>query len=154
MRKEKNELLRFIIGLGLLAAGIYWFTASVTVTTGFYSWRIGAFRAGGLVVVPLIVGVVWMFIDNESIFAKILSGLGMLLIIASVVMGTTFIFQRTNLYEYILMLIFIFGGLGLVLSVLLAKPKDRRTRDHDDMVRREDYDKLQDELNDLKKKYR
>ena len=49
MKKEKNELMRFIIGIVLLVVGFYWFTARVSVPTGFYSFRIGSFRAGGLV---------------------------------------------------------------------------------------------------------
>lgn len=123
MKKEKNELLRFLFGLGFLVLGLYWFTSSVSVTTGFYSIYIGGFRAGGLVVVPFIIGIIWMFVDLDSFAAKLLSGVGLLIIIGSVIMGTQFYFAHRSLYEYLIMLVLIFGGLGLVMSVLFANPK-------------------------------
>lgn len=124
MNKGRNDLLVFIAGLIMLVCGIYWFTSSVTVTTGFYSWRIGTFSAGGLVVVPLLAGVFWLFVNPDSIPAKILSVLGIILIIASVVAATHFVFRNRNLFEYLLMLVFICGGFGLVLRVLFRKPKE------------------------------
>lgn len=154
MKKEKNELLRFMIGIALLALGVYWFTVNVSVTTGFYSWRIGSFKTGGLVVVPFIAGIVWLFIDLDSFLAKVLSGVGLLLIIASVIMGTQFIFRRTNLYEYLIMLIFMFGGLGLVMSVLFAKPKEDKTKRSmkSNETPMHSYN-IEDEIEELKKRY-
>lgn len=154
MKREQNELMRFVIGVILVACGLYWFMTNVTVTTGFYAFTIGNFKSGGLVVVPLIIGIVWMCINNESIVARWIAAIGVLLIVASIIMGTRFTLQRLNLYEYIIMLIFIFAGLGLILSVVLAKPKSRRGR----RIEEESYNKLQDELEEelekIKKKYR
>jgi hypothetical protein len=126
MKKGRNELLVFLTGIIMLVAGLYWFTSSVTVTTGFYSWRFGDFSVGGLVVVPLLAGIFWLFINSDSIGAKILIVLGIVIIIASIIAGTRFVFGSRNLYEYLLMLIFICGGSGLTLRVLFAKPKDRQ----------------------------
>ena len=52
MKRGKNSLLGFLAGVVMLAAGLYWFMSSVTVTTGFYSFRIGQFSTGGLIVIP------------------------------------------------------------------------------------------------------
>ena len=123
MKKGSNELLQFLAGLGMLVAGLYWFMSSVTVRTGFFSLRIGPLSSGGLVVVPFIVGIIWLFINSDSFAAKLVTGLGLLLIVASIIAGTSFIFQRKNLYEYLLMLVFIFGGGALVLKVLFANNK-------------------------------
>lgn len=143
--KKGNPLLQFMAGLALLAVGTYWFMSRVDVHTGFYSWHWGPFRTGGLVVVPFIIGVVWMFMNMDSLGAKLLAGCGLLVIIASVIMGTQFHFRSTNLYEYVIMLVCMFGGLGLVCKVLFAKPKDS------DTVSAEEYEKLQKELERLKK---
>lgn len=121
MKKGKNELLRFVVGIVMLTVGLYWFMSSVTVTTGFYSFRIGQFSGGGLVVVPFIVGICWMFANPDSIGAKIIAVLGLVIILASIIAGTRFVFQRKNLYEYLLILVFIFGGAALTLRILLAK---------------------------------
>lgn len=121
MKKGKNELLKFFAGIIMLVAGLYWFMSSVTVTTGFYSLRIGSFSAGGLVVVPFIAGICWMFANPDSIVAKIITVLGIVIILASIIAGTRFIFHRRNLYEYLLMLVFIFGGAAIILKILFSK---------------------------------
>lgn len=123
MKKENNELLRFIAGLAMIVAGLYWFMSSVSVTMGFYSFYIGSFRTGGLIVVPLIIGIIWIFYDHSSIPAILITVVGLLLIIAAVIKGTVFHFNRTSLYEYVIMLVLIFGGLGLFLSALFQKRK-------------------------------
>lgn len=105
----------------MLVAGLYWFMSSVTVTTGFYSLRLGSFSVGGLVVVPFIVGICWMFANPDSVMAKIITVLGIVIILASIIAGTRFIFQRRNLYEYLLMLVFIFGGAAITLRILFSK---------------------------------
>lgn len=146
--KKRNPLMQFIIGLVMLVAGGYWFMSSVTVTTGFYGLRLGNFNVtGGLVVVPFIAGIIWLFLNTDSIGAKILTGLGLVIILASVIMSTHFVFQSRSLYEYLIMLILIFGGGALAMQVLFAKPKDDRR----DKTPREEYDELEEELDRLRK---
>lgn len=125
--KNNNSLLQFLAGLAMLAAGGYWFMSSVNVTTGFYSWRIGSFHAGGLVIVPFIMGVIWMFVNFDSFGAKLLSAVGLLIIIASVIMGTQFHFGSRSLYEYLCMLVLMFGGLGLLTKVYLQSLEEAMT---------------------------
>lgn len=120
MNKKENPLMQFLAGLVMLAAGLYWFMSSVHVTTGFGSFMLGSFRVGtGLVIVPFLVGIVLLFYNFDSILAKIITMLGIIIIIASIIMNTHFYFTSRNLYEYLLMLVFIFGGGTLVLKVLL-----------------------------------
>lgn len=151
--KRRNPLTQFLIGLVMLVAGGYWFLSSVTVTTGFFGGMslLGMRISGGLVVVPFIAGIIWLFTNTESIGAKILTGLGLVIIIASVIMSTTFIFERRNLYEYLLMLILIFGGAALSMQVLLARPKDKTTQERDRRAASNDYDDLERQLEELKK---
>lgn len=126
MNKARNQLLVFIAGLIMLVCGIYWLTNSVTVTTGFYNWRIGNgnINTGGLVVVPLLAGVFWLFVKPKSMGAKILSVVGIVLVIASIIAATRFIFRERTLFEYLLMLVFICGGFGLSLRALIGHSKD------------------------------
>lgn len=145
--KKRNPFLQFIIGLLMLVAGGYWFMSSVTVTTGFYGLRIGNMHVtGGLVIVPFIAGIIWLFLNTDSIGAKILTGAGLIIILASVIMSTTFVFHNRSLYEYLIMIILIFGGAALSLQVLLAKPKDDRKSSP-----REEYEELEEELDRLRK---
>lgn len=123
MKKAKSDLLMFIIGLAMLAVGFYIFSAKVTVTTGF-GFHFGRVNInGGVVVVPMLAGVFWWFITPKKIAPKILTGIGAALIVASVVMNTRFYFTD-NLFNYILMLVMMVGGAGLVLRALFHGDKD------------------------------
>lgn len=124
MMKKRNPLGQFVIGMIMLAAGLYWFLSNVTVTTGFgFSFR--GFRLGaGLVVVPFIAGIIWLFLNVDSLGAKLLTGVGFLIIIASIISNIQFIFRAVSLYAYLVMLILIFGGGALVGQVLFRWPKD------------------------------
>ena len=122
MNKGKGDVLSFIIGLAMLAVGFYIFSAKVTVTTGF-GFNIGNVGInGGVVVIPMLAGVFWWFITPKKIAPKILTGIGAALIVVSVIMNTKFYFHD-NLFNYILMLVMMVGGAGLVLRVLFRGNK-------------------------------
>ena len=76
----------------------------------------------GLIVVPFIACIVWLFVNPDSLWAKICLGLSVILIIAAIIMSTRLHMRSTTLYEYLLMLVFIFGGGALVLKVI-SNPK-------------------------------
>ena len=124
MKRRRNPLGQFVIGMVMLAAGLYWFMSNVTVSTyfGFHIWgyRLGA----GLVVVPFIAGIIWLFLNVDSMGAKILTAVGVVIILAAVISNIRFIFRSTSLYVYLVMLILIFGGAALVGQVLFRWPKD------------------------------
>lgn len=144
--KKENELAQFLIGLAMLCVGGYAFANNVSVHTGFYGFRIGTFQLhAGLVIVPFIVGIMMLFVSPEKFVSKLVTGLGLLIIIASIIMGTTFTFRSTSLYVYLLMLIGMFGGLALVLKVLLKKPEskdDLSIKDYGMSSVEEEFDKL------------
>lgn len=118
--KKNNDLAMFLVGLVMLVAGLYWFMNSVTVSTGFFSFSYGGFRVGGLVVVPFIAGVCWVFAKPRSFIGKLLIAVGIIIIIASLIAGTTFYFHSRTLYEYLVMLVLIVGGFTLVMRILLS----------------------------------
>ncbi|MCI6498635.1 hypothetical protein ACTNBM_07995 [Lachnospiraceae bacterium HCP1S3_C3] len=119
--KKSNDLAIFLVGVIMLAAGLYWFCSSVTVSTGFYAFSYGGMRIGGLVVVPLLAGICWVFAKPDSIFAKALIVIGVVIIIASIIMGTHLTLPSMSLYQWLIMLVCIFGGFTLVMRVLLKK---------------------------------
>ena len=129
MKKEKNELLQFVGGLAMLAVGLYFFMAKVHVTTIWgYGGLFGiSWMSSGLVVVPFVIGVIMMFVSPKSLWGKIVAGLGLLIIIASVIASTQLYLSRITLYEWLLMLVLIFGGAGLVARVLLHDPDKRKS---------------------------
>lgn len=117
----------------MLVAGLYWLTTKVTVSSSFFG---GAFTFGGmninsgLIVVPFIACIVWLFVNPDSMWAKICLGLSFVLIIAAIIMSTQLRMRTTTLYEYLLMLVFIFGGGAMVLKVI-CNPKYRNDDEFD-----------------------
>lgn len=128
MKKRRSPLAQFIIGMVMLAAGLHWFMSNVIVST-YFGLRIGGFRFGaGLVVVPFIAGIIWLFLNVDSVGAKLLTVLGIVIILASIISNIHFVFRSTSLYVYLIMLVFIFGGAALVGQVLFRWPKDDEDR--------------------------
>jgi len=146
-KRQQNDLLVFLGGLAMLVAGLYWITTKVTVSSSFFG---GAFSFGGmhinsgLIVVPFIVCIVWLFVNPDSFWAKICLGLSFVLIIAAIIMSTQLHMRSTTLYEYLIMLVFIFGGGAMVLKVL-CNPKYR-----DDDNRHTDFD-YEEELEKIRR---
>lgn len=120
---------QFVIGMLMLVAGLYWFMSNVTVST-YFGFRFMGYRfGGGLIVVPFIAGIIWLFLNVDSIGAKLLTGAGIVIILASIISNLQFVFRGVSLYAYLVMLILIFGGGALVGQVLFQWPKDEDRKD-------------------------
>lgn len=128
MKKKRNPLGQFVIGMIMLVAGLYWFMSNVTVSTYFGFCFMGYRLGGGLIVVPFIAGIIWLFLNVDSIGAKLLTGVGIVIILASIISNLQFVFRGVSLYMYLVMLILIFGGGALVGQVLFRWPKDEKKR--------------------------
>ena len=83
MKEAKNELLQFVGGVIMLVVGLYILSQKVMVSSsyGFFSLWGGRFSSG-LIMVPLIIGVVWMFASGGSFVSKVFTVLSVILIIA------------------------------------------------------------------------
>lgn len=76
MKSAKNELLQFLAGLVMLIAGLFIFSQKVVVHSSFMGgFSLGGMRmTSGLIIVPLIAGIVWMFVSGASFPSKVLTG--------------------------------------------------------------------------------
>lgn len=129
---EKNPLLTFFVGLALLGAGLYWLFNSVTVTSGWgmgyiHFWGLATVPSG-LVIVPLIVGIFWWVMKPDSFLAKALTVLGVVIIVAAIIASVHFYFNETSLYNYLIMVVMIVVGAGLLARVLLTGNGDKKDK--------------------------
>ena len=138
----------------MLAVGLFIFSQKVLVSSSFLSgWSIGGLHiTSGLIVVPLIIGVIWMFITEANLISKIFTGLSVILIIVAVIMSTRIYLETVTLFDWILMLVLIFGGLALVLKTLLggkvsSKEDAQKDADKDERIRN-----LEKQIQELKDK--
>lgn len=122
MKKSGNELLQFLGGLVMLVVGLYILAQKVMVSSSFLSgMRLGSMSMNnGMIIIPLIIGIIWMFASGGSFISKVFTGMSVLLIIAAIVISTNISLVHMSLYEWILILVLIFGGVGILAKILIA----------------------------------
>ena len=103
---------QFFIGLIMAAVGGYLLLNQVQVTTSF--WNFGRYGGFGLTLLPLLVGIAFLFYDGKSAIGWLLTVLGTAIILASILMHMDVYFRPTSLFNTIVMLGLLFGGLGLI----------------------------------------
>ncbi len=107
---------QFFFGIILAGIGAYLLLHQVQVTTaGWHLWGINAF---GLSLVPMLIGVGLLFYNGKSVAGWILTALGFGIIIAGILMNMDIYFQPTSLYNTLVMLVLLAGGLGLIAKSL------------------------------------
>lgn len=117
-----NELLQFFVGVILLGVGLFMLSKRVMVHSSWYSWRIGGFSlSSGTVIIPLLIGIIWYFINSKSIAPKIIITLSIVFLVVSIIMSVRINFVTTSLFDYILILGMAAAGTGLVLKTVFKK---------------------------------
>jgi hypothetical protein len=111
-------LSEFVIGLVMVAVGGYLILNQVTVATGF--WGLWGYNAFGLTLVPLLGGIGWLFFDGHSAFGWVLVMLGAAIILAGVIANLHIYFRPTSLFNTLIMLGLLVGGLGVIARSLRA----------------------------------
>ena len=102
----------FLIGLVMAIAGGYLLTTQVTVTSG--AWMLWGRSAFGLSLIPFIFGIGLLFWNGRSIFGWLLLLGGSVIILAGILTNLEIYFERTSLFNTLLMLVLLFGGIGLM----------------------------------------
>lgn len=102
----------FLIGLVMAVAGGYLLTSRVTVTSGFWNW--GGYDTFGLTLVPLIFGIGILFFNGRSVLGWLLLLGGAVIILAGIIANLRIYFEHTSLFNTLVMLVLLFGGIGLM----------------------------------------
>ncbi|HEX2033695.1 MAG TPA: hypothetical protein VHS99_05900 [Chloroflexota bacterium] len=105
-------VLEFLIGLAMAVAGAYLLADRVTITSGY--WRLWGYNAFGLSLVPFLVGIALLFFNGKSIVGWLLVFAGAVIIFAGILTNLDIYFAPTSLYNTLLMLGLLAGGLGLM----------------------------------------
>ncbi len=118
----------FLIGFAMACMGGWLLTNQVTVSSEYFAsgfmmpfvnYRMNAF---GLSLIPFIFGIGFLFFDAKSIAGWLLTIAGLVIILAGILLCLHIYFQPTSLFNTLLMLVLLFGGLGLVLRSFKAIP--------------------------------
>lgn len=102
----------FLVGFAMAVAGGYLLTQQVTVTSGY--WHLWGYNAFGLSLIPLLFGVALLFFNGRSVLGWLLLIGGAVIVLAGILLNLEIYFRSTSLFNTLLMLVLLFGGLGLV----------------------------------------
>lgn len=111
-------LVEFFIGLGMAVAGAYLLTNQVIVTSSF--WTFWGYNTFGLTLLPLIFGIGILFFNGKSIIGWLLLFVGVVIIFAGILMNLQIYFQPTSLFNTVMMLILLAGGIGLIARAIVS----------------------------------
>ena len=107
----------FIFGLAMAIAGAYLLTNQVVVASGF--WSVWGYNAFGLSLLPLIVGIGFLFFNGKSKLGWLLLFIGVVVIFTGILMNLHIYFERTSLFNTIVMIVLLAGGIGLIMRGLV-----------------------------------
>jgi hypothetical protein len=110
----------FVVGLAMTIAGLYLLFRQVDVHGGYWRWGSNSDSTFGLTLLPLLVGVGFLFWNSKSMIGWVLAGGGLLIIVIGIIANLRMHFRSTSLYETLVMLVLIAGGLGVIARSLKA----------------------------------
>ena len=117
----------FFLGVALVVVGGYLVLNQVQVSSAFTFFALwGWSQPGGfgLTMLPLLIGVGFLFFDGKSIVGWVLSVGGALIILAAILMSLSIHWEQTSLFNTLLMFGMLAAGMGLVVRSLRAYPVD------------------------------
>lgn len=109
-------LAEFFLGLVMAVAGAYLIVNRVVVSSSF--WSFGGYNTFGLSLLPLIIGIGILFFNGKSMIGWLLLIVGVVIIFAGILMNLQIYFQATSLFNTIVMLVLLAGGIGLIFRAL------------------------------------
>lgn len=119
----------FFIGLMMAGVGFYMLLSKITVTSGFGMGR-SLYRFGsnggtggfglttGMIFIPMIIGIMWIFYNAKSIFAWLLASTSFAGMVFGVISSVTIRMTTMSSFDLIVILVLSFGGIGIFLRSL------------------------------------
>ena len=96
----------------MAVAGGYLLTNQVTVTSGY--WHLWGYNAFGLSLLPFVVGIAFLFFNGKSPVGWVLTVAGAVILFVGIIANLDIYFRPTSLFNTLVMLVLLLGGIGLV----------------------------------------
>ena len=126
--RKASDYIEFYMGIMLIAAGLFFLLSKSVVHSNFYGWSIGGINLStGIVVIPVMIGIIWLFNNPKSIVARIITFAGAIFIVASIIMNIRISFVTTSMFDYVVMMLLLAAGIGLFIkSISLARKENSK----------------------------
>jgi hypothetical protein len=102
----------FLIGFAMACVGAYLLSHQVAVVGSYWSFYGG--NTFGITLLPMLLGIAMLFWNGRSVLGWILTAGGALFILAGIIANMQLYFQPTSLFNTIVMLVLLVGGLALI----------------------------------------
>jgi len=122
--KEENpkDPIFFVVGILLLIVGLFILSRKVMVSMGWGSFGFLNYNfTSGLLIIPLIIGIIWLFYNPKSLMAKLLCVVGVILVVVAIIMSIHIHLLAMTLFDYIVIIGMIAAGLGSLLRYYFSK---------------------------------
>ena len=118
----------FVLGLIMAVTGGYLLFQQVQVTGGYWGgWSFGgAGNSFGITLLPLLFGVGILFFNGRSMIGRLLAFGGGLVIVVGVIANLDIHFRQTSLWNTLIMLVLLVGGIGLIVRAAQPMPERRQ----------------------------
>jgi hypothetical protein len=102
----------FILGFIMTCVGGYLISSQVTVVGSY--WNFWGGNSFGVTLIPLLFGIAILFFNGRNPIGWLLTVAGALFILAGVIANMQIYFRSTSLFNTVVMLVLLVGGLGLI----------------------------------------
>ncbi|MEM6479687.1 MAG: hypothetical protein AAF841_13900 [Pseudomonadota bacterium] len=115
----------FLLGLAMMIAGGYLLLNGIVVRPTF-GFGMGVFRLGGvqvttgMVLIPFIFGIALIFYNSRNWAGWLLAGGSVIALVAGVIANIRIEMTGMSIFDLLVILVLLFGGLGLFLRSLRA----------------------------------
>ena len=110
----------FLIGFAMACIGGYLLSNQVSVVGSY--WSFYGTSTFGITLIPMLIGIGMMFFNGRSVIGWLLTVAGALFILAGVIANMHIYFRPASLFNTLVMLILLVGGLGLIARALRPHP--------------------------------
>ena len=108
----------FVIGFIMACIGGYLISNQVSIVGSYWSFYGG--NTFGITLIPMLLGVAMLFWDGKSIIGWLLTCGGALFILAGIIANMHIYFRAISLFNTLVMLVLLVGGLALIARSLVA----------------------------------
>ena len=120
---SEGGTLTFFIGLAMMIAGGYLLLSNIVIRP-IFGFRTAAFNVGGfgittgMSLIPFVFGVGLVFYNSKNKFGWLLAIGSVIALVAGVIANLNIQFAALSIFDLLVILILLFGGLGLFLRSL------------------------------------